>query len=106
MAEPILVSADGDDIVVTLAGDIDLAVERDLRSHLTDAVEAGPARILIDMDGVTFIDSTGIGSLVRAHTQARRSSISLQIVRPSSIVTRQLRIMGLYGLFQASPIDG
>lgn len=100
MAEPILVTAAGDDIVVTLAGDIDLAVERDLRSRLTDAVEADPAGILIDMAAVTFIDSTGIGSLVRAHTRARRSAIPLRIVRPSAVVTRQLRIMGLYGLFQ------
>ena len=57
--------------VVTVTGDIDIATYAHLRAELIKAVDEGPGTVVVDMSGVEWIDSTGLGTLVGALKRAR-----------------------------------
>jgi anti-anti-sigma factor len=86
---------DGDVHTITLSGEIDLSnaadVERELMS--VEATDAGV--ILVDLSGLTFMDSTAIRLLVSACARSRAGSGRLALRRPSDGVGRVLRIAGI-----------
>lgn len=53
--------------------------------------------IRLNLSGITFIDSSGLRVLVRAHNKGREDGLPLQIVDPSQSVRRLLTITGLSG---------
>jgi anti-sigma B factor antagonist len=56
-----------EDVVVMVAGgDIDYSATPQLRERIADHVDAGKRRLVLDLDNVTFIDSTAIGVLIGA----------------------------------------
>jgi anti-sigma B factor antagonist len=60
---------DEDIAVVVAGGELDFAASPQIRSRLTERIEAGARRVVIDLSGATFIDSTAIGALVAVATQ-------------------------------------
>jgi len=83
-------------LVVT--GEIDLAVAEAFGSALGRLVGDANSPAVVDLTGVTFFNSTGIGLLSDAATSARRRNVEL-IVLPSSPVRRTLEITGLADFF-------
>ncbi|MGW2115013.1 STAS domain-containing protein [Streptomyces zhihengii] len=80
--------------VVTPAGEID----HHNRQLLGDALQPphGHApRTVVDLRRVTFMDSTGINTLLAAHQSHTANGGSLRIAAPSSVVTRLLGIVGV-----------
>ena len=55
-----------DDILIVRAMDsrIDAAVAIQFKEHMRDLVKAAPPRVMLDLSGVTFLDSSGLGALV------------------------------------------
>jgi anti-sigma B factor antagonist len=53
------------------------------------------AQIVLDLSGLTFMDSTGIRLILQAGEHARRHGAQLLIVRPSDAVMRVLELVGL-----------
>ena len=53
-------------VVVRLAGELDLYNAHAVRDQLLAAAERGPERLVVDLSGLTFIDSTGLGVLIEA----------------------------------------
>jgi anti-anti-sigma factor len=51
--------------VVSFDGDMDIACAAELRDSLLGMVNRGVSSLVVDLRGVTFIDSTGVGSLLR-----------------------------------------
>lgn len=84
---------DGDLVVLRLTGELDLASAY----SLDDAIDAfrSPSHVVIDMRGVTFIDSTGLRCLLRANGLAERRGIELTIVRGPRQVAEVFRLSGL-----------
>lgn len=86
-----------DVVTVTPVGDIDLAGTTELREALQSAVRnQGVTRVVVDLAGVTFIDSTVLGVLIAAHTAAERRGAVLVVTNPGAMVTMVLNVTGLF----------
>lgn len=90
------VDRDARAVTVRLAGEVDLAAAPRVESAIEDAL-AGEEGVdmMIDVDAVTFLDSTGLRVLVAAHARCAGEGRSLTLVNPSIAVSRILEITGL-----------
>jgi anti-sigma B factor antagonist len=85
-----------DVICLDVSGDVDMASSEALNNALRGALTApGLKRVLVDLSKVTFLDSTGINTLVQSHQQAGDQNINLQVVNPSTMALRVLDITGV-----------
>jgi anti-sigma B factor antagonist len=89
----------GDHVVVSVAGEIDLYTAPRLQSELMTALSRSPVRLIVDMSGVEFCDSTGINVLLAAHRQARERGGELQLAGPGSATRKVLQVTGLETVF-------
>lgn len=62
----------GDQTILTAAGEIDLVTTPRLRQQLLELIEAGHFRLVLDLTGVSFCDSTGLGAMVAAFKRLRQ----------------------------------
>jgi anti-anti-sigma factor len=85
--------------VLRCVGEIDLASAPGLRARLSDVQVDGPPHVVLDLTGVTFIDSLGLGTLIGAHKRARVLRGSLVIV-PSDAARRVLAATALDRVFE------
>jgi anti-sigma B factor antagonist len=88
---------DGDIHTLGLTGEIDLANAKDLERELRRIEETDVAVILVDLSGVSFIDSTGIKVLIGAAARSQGHS-RLLLDSPSPAVLRVLCIAGVADL--------
>ncbi|WP_199439814.1 STAS domain-containing protein [Umezawaea beigongshangensis] len=85
--------------VLALAGELDLSTADRVRSAL-DALALGPGwRLVLDLSGVTFCDSSGITALVVAHNRARAVNADLVLAGVPDHLVRMLRVVGLDQVF-------
>lgn len=91
--------ADGG-VEVAPAGEIDVENAYQIRDAVAARLDEGkPERIELNMERVSFIDSTGITALVGAFQLASIRDVKLVVTRPSRFAHRQLWVTGLLGLF-------
>lgn len=84
-----------------LGGEIDLHTAPDLeRDGHAALAEPEVHALAVDLSAVTFIDSTGIGALVRLRLAAEGVGKQLLLVRPSSQVQRVLQVCALHDVFR------
>ncbi|MEX2641911.1 MAG: STAS domain-containing protein [Acetobacterales bacterium] len=84
--------------VVALQGDIDLSTSPQARSLLLDQIKKGKA-VLVDMGGVSYIDSSGVASLVEALQGARKNKIDFRLAGVSPAAMRVLSLARLDQVF-------
>ncbi|GGP54602.1 STAS domain-containing protein [Saccharothrix coeruleofusca] len=82
----------GDAEVVTVAGEIDMATVEQLRSAVRAAHETDPRLLVVDLTGVGFLASTGLGALVEAHELCGQA---LRVVAANRAVLRALGLVAL-----------
>jgi anti-sigma B factor antagonist len=88
--------------VVAPRGDIDMATVDEVKRTLAGLMSRGQPRLLIDLSGVGYIDSSGMGALVSAMKQARAAGGDLKLcglqdeVRSIFEVTRLIRAMSIH----------
>jgi len=71
----------GDDVVVALSGEVDLATIPVLHDALSKALTHHPGHALVvDLDGVTLLDDSGLGVLLGAAGSARQAGTDLVVV--------------------------
>jgi anti-sigma B factor antagonist len=85
--------------VVEARGEIDLYTAPKMKEHLTGLVEQDRARIVVDLGGVDFLDSTGLGVLIGSLKRCREREGDLALAAPSETVLKVLRITGLDKVF-------
>ncbi|GAB3980759.1 STAS domain-containing protein [Plantactinospora veratri] len=94
-------------IRLLLAGEIDLATVGEIRDAIIDVLTRdNPSAIVLDLEDVSFIDSAGIGELVRCHQAAAVSGSVLRLENLAPFPRRQLWATGLLGLFGLADIPG
>jgi anti-sigma B factor antagonist len=87
--------------VLTLGGEMDLATLPRLRMHLSRLAADHPGTtVLVDLDGVTAIDDTGLGALVGGLSRAVATGGDLQLVCSSERLLEQLRTCRLDRVFE------
>jgi anti-sigma B factor antagonist len=82
--------------LVLLEGELDIATTPRVESELRRVEADGVAVIVLDLRGLTFMDSTGLRLLVSADARAREAGHRLAIVRGPGPVHRVLEITGLH----------
>jgi anti-sigma B factor antagonist len=88
-------SQDGNACIVALAGEVDVYTAPALRERLIEASETGCGTVVVDMTGVDFIDSSGLGVLV--------NDGQMRIVTAKEPILKIFRITGLDRVFDLSP---
>ena len=89
----------GDRTVVAVGGEIDVYTAPKLRDKITELVNAGHHRLLIDMEKVEFLDSTGLGVLVGGLKKVRAHDGSMELVCSQDRLLKIFRITGLAKVF-------
>lgn len=92
--------------VVAASGEIDVATASVLRDRLTELVEAGATRLVVDLEDVAFIDSTGLGVLVGGVRRARAEGGDLRLVCTNTRILKVFAATGLDEVFSiGSTVD-
>lgn len=84
----------GDACVVRLGGELDLYNADKIRTALLDACSDAPARVVVDLSEVEFLDSTALGVLIEARTKLENRR-AFMLASPGLETRRALQISGL-----------
>jgi anti-sigma B factor antagonist len=90
---------DGGATVVAPTGRLDVAGAPTLKDAVSEALKNGQPRLVIDMEGVSFVDSTGLGSVIAALKQVRSSQGELRLAAPNQQVRVVLELTTLDRVF-------
>ncbi|MFZ1362761.1 MAG: STAS domain-containing protein [Candidatus Nanopelagicales bacterium] len=88
--------------VVKVVGEVDVASVPLLDQELGALAKAGKNKIIVDFSGVSFIDSTGLGVVVKALKNAREAQGWVRVVAQEDRVTKVFAITGLDAEFALS----
>ena len=80
---------------VVLTGELDISSALGVESRLLELERLAPARLILDLRKVSFIDSTGLSMIINADGRARKAGRRLTIVSGDGVPRRVLRTVGL-----------
>ena len=98
VAHPLLTieaESQADAYVIRIIGELDLEGCPELESALQEAEGAQMHRIIVDLEGLTFIDSVGLGTILRASRRSASAGNRLQITRGRGQPAEIFRLTGL-----------
>ena len=92
--------------VLAVNGEVDVYSAPRLRERLVDLVSQGHRQIVVDLEGVDFLDSTGLGVLVGGLKRLRSHGGDLSLVCTQARILKVFEITGLMTVFSvASSVD-
>jgi anti-sigma B factor antagonist len=89
----------GERMVIAVGGEIDVYTAPKLRDRLVELINSGHYHLIINLEGVDFLDSTGLGVLVGALKRVRAHQGSLRLVCTQERLLKIFRITGLAKVF-------
>ncbi len=89
--------------VVQVSGELDVYTAPALEEALGELVDQGRVAIIVDLTGVTFMDSTGLGLLIKALKWTREKDGALRIVANTEKVLKVFRVTGLDSVLALHP---
>jgi anti-anti-sigma factor len=93
----------GEPLVVSVRGEVDLATAPELESCVQQAFATAPDSVLLDLGGLTFIDSSGLRVLVALSNDARARGAALSLRNVPRHAERVLDLTGLSDWFNRAP---
>ena len=96
------VSQTGGVTLVVPKGDLDMGTADQMKRMLTDLIEKGQSKLVMDLTGVAYVDSSGLGAMVAAMKQARAAGGNLKLcglqedVRSIFEMTRLIKVMAVH----------
>jgi anti-sigma B factor antagonist len=84
---------------LSLAGEIDFSFQEELNQAAAQVLDAGAARIEIDMQQTNFIDSAVIRMFLKMHESAKRKQVPLHIVNCNAHIREIFQIGGFDQIF-------
>jgi len=88
------VSHVGTETVVALCGELDIASSAGLNEELTDLIDSGATDLVIDLQELDFIDSTGLSAILLAN---KKLEGKLVLRQPAALVRQVFEVTGLTG---------
>lgn len=92
------VSDEAGHTIVGVAGELDVYTAPDLEESLAGLISDGRFQLVVDLSEVSFMDSTGLGLLIKALKWTREKSGSLDVVVATEKVRKVFTITGLEGV--------
>ena len=93
--------ANGKVTILDLQGNLTIgAAEETLRQRVEELVTDNQKYLLINLENVPMIDSSGIGSLVKSFTHAKNKGGKLKLLKPTRLARQLLSITGLLSVFE------
>jgi anti-sigma B factor antagonist len=89
--------------VVSVYGELDVASAPELRERLIEPVTGGAHLLILDLEGLDFLDSTGLGAIISALKRARTNGGDLRLVCTQSRIRRLFEITALDKAFPLFP---
>jgi anti-sigma B factor antagonist len=78
--------------VIHVRGELDLSTCEQVETALAQAEGANPPTLVLDLSGISFMDSTGVRTLLQADSRARRDGRRLLLIAPPEPAARVLRV--------------
>jgi anti-sigma B factor antagonist len=92
-----------DFLMLTVEGEVDVYTAPLLRQKLVDLADSGTSRIIVNLEPVEFLDSTGLGVLVAALNRLRRQGGDVELICSQARILRVFEITGLTRVFTIHP---
>jgi anti-sigma B factor antagonist len=89
-----VVPSDGADVTLRLAGELDAGGAPELHAVLSDLVGRGEGDVTIDLGPLEFVDSVGLGAMLKAAGQLERQGRTLHVTGAAGAVRRTIEIAG------------
>lgn len=89
-------------VIVGVRGDVDVSTSPRLRDELHGAIGSGASRVVVDMAGMDFIDSAGLGVLIGSLKRAREQGVELVL---SNLQTSPRKVIAITGLDDVFTLD-
>ena len=75
------------------------------RQTMEELIAAGDTNVVINLEELRFMDSSGIGALMRCFASAKQRSGNVKLVNPSKLVMQTLKLVSVLNLFEVFPDD-
>jgi anti-sigma B factor antagonist len=85
--------------VIDVAGEVDMVTSPQLRAAVLDQFAAGTELVVLGLDGVTFLGTSGLAVLIEVREAAHAAGVELRLACTARRVLRPLSIAGLLPLF-------
>jgi anti-sigma B factor antagonist len=82
-------------VVLALSGELDVVTAPELARTLDDVLEQPHVRVMLDLNGLRFVDSAGVSVLIRAKQRADSDGQTLVLRRPTEQLERVFALVGL-----------
>jgi anti-sigma B factor antagonist len=92
-------SREGVDIL-SLKGRLTVGEASSVREKITDVIAAGTVNVLLNLQHVEYIDSTGLGALVICFTSLKKAGGALKLVNPNKRNVELLLLTKLHTIFE------
>ena len=93
---------EADSVVVRLKGHSTVDSSPDLRDCLVKVLSARPRFVTVDLTNVTYLEASGIATLIEALKTARHRGVELCLIGLNDSVRQLLEVTGVLGLFELS----
>lgn len=91
--------------IMTLKGEIDIYTAPKLKEQLNELVGESKADVIVDLKGVTYMDSTGLGTFVSGLKHAKESDAKLKLIRANDRLIRLFQVTGLDSVIDVQSIE-
>jgi anti-sigma B factor antagonist len=88
-----------------LEGEVDVYTAPVLRQAIVEQVDGGTKHLVINLEKVEYLDSTGLGILIGGVKRLKEQGGSLRLAGPSARITRIFDITGLNKIFDVYPTE-
>ena len=86
-------------VVVEVGGEVDMLTSPQLRTAVLGAMADGPSAVVLALDGVTFLGTSGLAVLIEVREAAQDAGVALRLACTGRRVLRPLSIAGLVPMF-------